>query len=99
MDLCISLAGPLPLIVHDASSLLPCNTSTEPDLCIVLSDIFFTALQFFETFSYLPPLSNDAIARQVDFIIANGKQLLHLAAALASVKPDCSPLYARPQCS
>ncbi|GAB4816627.1 hypothetical protein N2152v2_003673 [Parachlorella kessleri] len=28
--------------------------------------------KFFETFSYLPPLSNDAIARQVDFIIANG---------------------------
>ncbi|GAB4821689.1 hypothetical protein N2152v2_008735 [Parachlorella kessleri] len=28
--------------------------------------------KFFETFSYLPPLTNDQIARQVDFVVANG---------------------------
>ncbi len=30
-------------------------------------------MQFFETFSYLPPLTNNQIAAQVDFIIANGE--------------------------
>ncbi|KAI8474147.1 MAG: chloroplast ribulose-1,5-bisphosphate carboxylase/oxygenase small subunit [Monoraphidium minutum] len=28
--------------------------------------------KFFETFSYLPPLTNDQIARQVDYIVNNG---------------------------
>jgi ribulose-bisphosphate carboxylase small chain len=28
--------------------------------------------KFFETFSYLPPLTNDQIAKQVDYIVNNG---------------------------
>lgn len=28
----------------------------------------------FETFSYLPPLTDEQIAAQVDYIVANGKQ-------------------------
>ena len=32
------------------------------------------ALQFFETFSYLPPLTNEQIARQVDYIVGNGER-------------------------
>ena len=28
--------------------------------------------KFFETFSYLPPLSEDEIAKQVDYIVNNG---------------------------
>ena len=27
--------------------------------------------RFFETFSYLPPLSDEAIAKQVDYIVGN----------------------------
>ncbi len=29
----------------------------------------------FETFSYLPPLSDEAIAKQVDYIVSNGEPL------------------------
>ena len=29
-------------------------------------------LRFFETFSYLPPLDDAAVARQVDYITRNG---------------------------
>jgi ribulose-bisphosphate carboxylase small chain len=29
--------------------------------------------RMFETFSYLPPLSDEQIAAQVDYIVANGK--------------------------
>jgi ribulose-bisphosphate carboxylase small chain len=28
--------------------------------------------RFFETFSYLPPLSDEQIAKQVDYIVNNG---------------------------
>ena len=28
--------------------------------------------RFFETFSFLPPLTNDQIARQVDYVVNNG---------------------------
>lgn len=37
------------------------NTSAEADL-----------FRMFETFSFLPPLSDGEIARQVDYIVANG---------------------------
>ena len=37
-----------------------------------LSALMGPLVQFFETFSYLPPLTNDQIARQVDFVVANG---------------------------
>jgi hypothetical protein len=39
--------------------------------CMITSVPSF--MQFFETFSYLPPLTNNQIAAQVDFIIANGE--------------------------
>lgn len=29
--------------------------------------------KFFETFSFLPPLSDDEIAKQVDYIVNNGE--------------------------
>jgi ribulose-bisphosphate carboxylase small chain len=32
----------------------------------------FSSRRMFETFSYLPPLSDDQIARQVDYIVNNG---------------------------
>lgn len=36
------------------------------------SPFFCWLCRMFETFSYLPPLSDDQIARQVDYIVNNG---------------------------
>ncbi len=33
---------------------------------------FYALCRFFETFSYLPPLTDDQIAKQVDYIIRQG---------------------------
>nr|ACU32662.1 chloroplast ribulose-1,5-bisphosphate carboxylase/oxygenase small subunit [Auxenochlorella pyrenoidosa] len=41
--------------------------------------------KFFETFSYLPPLSGDQIARQVDYIVLNG-----WTPCLEFADPDCA---------
>lgn len=42
------------------------------------------SLQFFETFSYLPPLTGDQIAMQVDYIVLNGLYVLEFRTALSS---------------
>lgn len=45
-----------------------------PSLCELrgVSDVKRCACRFFETFSYLPPLSDAEIAKQVDYIVNNG---------------------------
>ncbi len=37
-----------------------------------LFSCYFVRCRFFETFSYLPPLTDSQIAKQVDYIISNG---------------------------
>ncbi len=38
--------------------------------------------KFFETFSYLPPLGDDEIAKQVDYIVNNGEPAARCRACL-----------------
>ena len=40
--------------------------------------------KYFETFSYLPPLSDDEIAKQVDYIVNNGELLIWAFIAVAA---------------
>ena len=40
--------------------------------------------KYFETFSYLPPLSDDEIAKQVDYIVNNGELLMWASIAVAA---------------
>lgn len=54
--------GSQPHIVLALFSLLPAD---------ILS-FFCCSNKFFETFSYLPPLSENEIAKQVDYIVNNG---------------------------
>jgi hypothetical protein len=51
--------------------LLACSAQQQPlaNPCIAPVLVSF---RMFETFSYLPPLSDDQIARQVDYIVNNG---------------------------
>ena len=45
---------------------------SDPLLLLHRLDPLLPNIRFFETFSYLPPLTDDQIARQVDYIVNNG---------------------------
>lgn len=54
--------------------------------------------KYFETFSYLPPLTDDEIAKQIDYIVNNG-ELHFIHAAATGARGSLDHAFRPPFCS